>query len=311
MIWFIVIAALIILWLWAERGALLRDSTRRMVQISGWRRALNLATLHGYLYARFTYLYVWLGRRVAYLLWPGAKKWLANHYHGKVLPLELAQAVVTIREDIPRRDLEQIIPFPIARDLVLHGPPDVAAYECPCRATKEHPCQPTQVCMVIGQPFVDFMLEHHPAITRRLTTEEAAELLRAEHERGHIHTGWFKDASAGRFYAICNCCKCCCGGVEVMNKLGIGMMIPSGYAAQVDEALCAGCGACVAACPFEALTLADGAARLDWDKCLGCGVCEGRCPTGAMRLVRDEGKGIPLDVRALAHPLDSSPPINA
>ena len=47
MIWFIVIAALIILWLWAERGALLRDSTRRMVQISGWRRALNLATLHG------------------------------------------------------------------------------------------------------------------------------------------------------------------------------------------------------------------------------------------------------------------------
>ena len=33
---------------------------------------------------------------------------------------------------------------------------------------------------------------------------------------------------------------------------------------------------------------------------MGCGVCLGRCPNEAMTLVRDERKGIPLDVRMLA-----------
>ncbi len=81
---------------------------------------------------------------------------------------------------------------------------------------------------------------------------------------------------------------------------------------------CEGCGQCVNRCPRGILSMTEtnvADVYVPWmkqvDKCLGCGVGEGRCPTGAMRLVRDEGKGIPLDVRALAHPLDSSPPINA
>jgi formate hydrogenlyase subunit 6/NADH:ubiquinone oxidoreductase subunit I len=38
----------------------------------------------------------------------------------------------------------------------------------------------------------------------------------------------------------------------------------------------------------------------DWEKCLGCGACEVKCTNQAIRMVRDERKGIPLDVRALA-----------
>jgi NAD-dependent dihydropyrimidine dehydrogenase PreA subunit len=36
-----------------------------------------------------------------------------------------------------------------------------------------------------------------------------------------------------------------------------------------------------------------------WEKCMGCGVCEGHCDTGAIVLVRDERKGVPLDVREI------------
>jgi len=50
----------------------------------------------------------------------------------------------------------------MARDLVLKAPPEIAVNECGCRHRRAHPCQPTQVCMVVGQPFVDFILEHHP-----------------------------------------------------------------------------------------------------------------------------------------------------
>jgi ferredoxin len=285
-----------VLWLFGERWRFLRPSTRAMMRDGG----VGLNALHGYVYGRWTNQYVDLGiLRILPRLGPRGKKWLSDHYHGKVLRAEEAQAIVSAKKDIPLQDLEQIIPYPIARNLVLAGPPDVAVYECGCRHARAQPCQPTQVCMVIGQPFVDFILEHNPRSSRRLTQVEALELLRAEHQRGHLHSAWFKDALMNRFYAICNCCKCCCGGVEAMTRYGIPMMASSGYVAALDGDLCNQCGACVDACPFHALSMDDSGVVRSWELCMGCGVCVERCPTQAMTLVRDEKKGVPLDVRLL------------
>jgi len=102
----------------------------------------------------------------------------------------------------------------------------------------------------------------------------------------------------GRFYAMCNCCKCCCFGMEAMSKYGVPMVASSGYVAHVDEAVCKACAGCKEACPFEAIQMKE-TAVVNWETCMGCGVCEGRCPTGAMKLVRDGRKGIPLDVTML------------
>jgi len=156
------------------------------------------------------------------------------------------------------------------------------------------------VCMVIGQPFVGFTLAHRPKTSRRLTRTEALDLLEAEHQRGHVHSAWFKDASMGRFYAICNCCKCCCGGIEAMLKYGVPVVASSGFVATLTSERCRSCGACVELCPFGAISLNGMGAQVDWDACMGCGICEGRCPHGAIALQRDPNKGIPLDVRVLA-----------
>ncbi len=256
--------------------------------------------LHGYVYGRWTPQYIDVVlNRIFPRLKPRGKKWWADRFHFKVLTQENAKAIITIDQTIPRRDLEQIIPYPMARDFVLRAPLDIVVYECPCRQTREHPCEPTQVCLMMGRPFTDFILEQHPHSSRRIGQEEAVELIEAEHKRGHVQTAWFKDAMGGRFYAMCNCCKCCCFGMEAMAKYAIPMAASSGYMAQVDEAVCAACGVCEEICPFEAIQVQE-TAIVNWETCMGCGVCVGQCSTEAMTLVRDERKGIPLDVRLMA-----------
>ncbi len=295
-----ILAGAIGLWLYGERGYPLRRSTWAFMRQAGLRRTLNGSALHAYVYGRWIKEYIHLLlHHVFPRLRPRGKEWLADRYHAKVLTQDQAEAIITIDEEIPLQDLEQIIPYSTARDLVLKGPPEVAVYQCGCRQNRSNPCQPIQVCMPIGQPLVNFFLEHHPESCRRLSKEEALDLLRAEHERGHLHSAWFKDAVLNRLYAICNCCKCCCGGIEAMVKHGIPMMAPSGYVARVDESMCAACPICEDACPFGAIRV-DGTAVVKWETCMGCGVCVGQCPKKAMSLVRDERKGLPLDVRLLA-----------
>ena len=45
-----------------------------------------------------------------------------------------------------------------------------------------------------------------------------------------------------------------------------------------------------------------GTANVDSAICMGCGVCEGQCVERAVSLRRDPDKGTPLDVRLLQGP---------
>jgi len=295
----LVVAAFATFWLIGERGRLVLPSTRGFMQSAGILRAMGPTGLHGYVYGRWTRGYLRMLGVAMHTLGVPFRRWVANHYHGKVLSHEHARAIVELNCPVPLTDLEQIVPYPAAREIVLSASPDVVAYECACRGISPNPCQPTQVCMVVGKPMTDFILEHHPGEAKRLTRDEALSLLEGEHERGHVHSAWFKDACMGRFYAICNCCKCCCGGIHAMRRYDTRMIAPSGYVCRVDDALCTACGACVSVCPFDAISL-DGTAKVNWDACMGCGACETACAQHALSLARDEGKGEPLDVRTLA-----------
>jgi ferredoxin len=274
--------------------------------------------VHGYVYARWPYLYIGIGtgeHPLARLLGP-LVRWLARRfppkpsdeqpdhvtfadgYHGKVVPLDAATQLVTVGEEISLTDLEKIIPYALARDIVLQNPDHIVVLDCPCRATRPNPCLPLDVCLIVGEPFASFVAEHHPHRSRWLTPEEAVEILRAEDERGHVHHAFFKDAMLGRFYAICNCCACCCGAMQAHQR-GTPMLASSGYVSRVDADLCVGCDMCADSCQFGALSLEDGIATVDSAACMGCGVCVSKCTQGALSLVRDPARGTPLEIREL------------
>ena len=130
--------------------------------------------LHGYVYGRWTYLYIGIGvgehplsKRLAPLFsWfnklvgkkkrdesDGSKNGFADTYHGKTIPLETAKQLVLINEDIQLPDLEQVIPYKRARSIIMKNPDHIVALDCPCRSARENPCLPLDVCLVVGDPF--------------------------------------------------------------------------------------------------------------------------------------------------------------
>jgi Pyruvate/2-oxoacid:ferredoxin oxidoreductase delta subunit len=275
--------------------------------------------LHGYIYGRLPYLYIAIGtgehpwsKRLA--RFGGLVNKLitrkkpdessesqigfADTYHGKAVPLETAKRLVTIREEIAIPDLEQIIPYKRARSIILRNPDHIVVLDCPCRAARPNPCLPLDVCLIVGEPFASFVHEHHPERSRRISQEETIAILKAEDERGHVHHAFFKDAMLERFYAICNCCDCCCGAMQA-HRSGTPMLASSGYISQVDEDLCIGCSDCAEYCQFHALEVVDGINHVNLEKCMGCGVCISKCDQGALSLVLEPTKGIPLEVCSL------------
>jgi ferredoxin len=274
--------------------------------------------LHGYVYLRWPYLYIGVGtgehpltrylRPLANFLGKlflpqsengSSRKDFADTYHGKVVPLEAAAQLVSVQEDIRLTDLEHIIPYQRARDIILKNPDHIAVLECPCRASRDDPCLPLDVCLIIGEPFASLVAEHHPKRSRWISSGEAIEILQAEHERGHIHHAFFKDAMLERFYAICNCCSCCCGAMRAWQN-GTPMLCSSGYVSRVDIDLCIQCDTCSQLCQFDALTLD----QYDYPvvnekKCMGCGVCVSHCPEEAFALLRDVSKSEPLVIEEL------------
>jgi ferredoxin len=270
---------------------------------------------HGYVYARWPYFYIGTAtgeRPVPWVLRPVVRfgSWVsrrktspernafADGYHGKVVPLDAAERLVTLNVELDLRGLEQVIPYPVARDIVISHPDRIVALDCPCRSERENPCLPLDVCLIVGEPFASFIADHHPGHARWISQDEAVEILRAEDERGHVHHAFFKDAMLGRFYAICNCCSCCCGAMRAFEH-GTPMLASSGYTATCDASRCAGCCLCVQACPFGAVTRLEGLPHINTSRCMGCGICVSQCPREALSLVRDPSKPAPLDVREL------------
>lgn len=278
--------------------------------------------IHGYVYGRWPYLYIGIGKGehpLAKKLQPVKDLFSRNHkpegpkphsttlesgtladgYHGKALPLDSARQLVMVNQPIRVEDLEQVIPYTRARSIILENPDHIVALECPCRRYAENPCFPLDVCLIVGEPFTSFVMEHHTGRSRWITQEEAVKILEEEDQRGHVHHAFFKDAMLGRFYAICNCCECCCGAIGA-HKRGTPMLASSGYLAVIDEQVCIGCATCQEYCQFGALAIGvEETMQVDSELCMGCGICESKCEQEAISLELAPQKGIPLEIEKL------------
>ena len=264
-----------------------------------------LQFLHGYVYFRWPEQYLRIVNKaldkpaaVPRSIYETCGNYLTETHHSKVIPIEQARRLIKIEKEISLTNLEQVIPFERARDLIIKNPDHIVVADCMCRAIKENPCRPIDVCIAMGEPFAGFILEHRPESARLISRDEAVSILEREHQRGRFHTAWFKDAAGDRFYSICSCCSCCCLGMKAYNLFDKRVITSSGYVAQVDEEICEGCASCSQVCSFGAVSV-DDKAQVDREICMGCGLCGDKCEHGAITLHLDPSKPKPLDVSKL------------
>lgn len=91
-------------------------------------------------------------------------------------------------------------------------------------------------------------------------------------------------------------CPNACSQPQIRDIGIIGAAVP-----EITEAPCTGCGACVAACAEQAVTLDEAGPAIDFGACLACGRCAGVCKTGALVGLR-RGYRVLLGGRLGRHP---------
>lgn len=293
-----------------------RNSTRELFRIHGWK---NLGLFfHGYYYLSHLDRYAKTalqGYRALSKVLPVSRMdavrpvlaFLPDRYHGKVVPLEEARKILTLNQsiEVDGETSKKVVPFEIANQIVIRNPDSITVMDCPCRKAKKDPCKPLKVCMIIGEPYASFAMDHARDLNpQRVSQQEAVAILEDCHRRGWVSGAFFNWALGGRFYAICNCC-CCCGFQDVRPALSslknpVQIMAPSGYLSIIGKEKCDACEACVSRCRFDAISMEETYALVNPDLCMGCGVCQQFCPEEAIEFKKDPSRGIPLDVHALA-----------
>ncbi len=169
---------------------------------------------------------------------------------------------------------------------------DIVVQPCDCRKLGENCDKPVETCIWLDEGAREALDRGHG---RRLTKEEAVELLRWTDKKGLMHTADSAWRERG-LHAICNCCACDCYPFRAAHELGTkGVWPKSYYVAAYDTEMCNLCGACVKRCHFDAFNNGDftkevngrekTVVQFDPEKCWGCGLCANTCPEGAIEMI--------------------------
>ena len=94
----------------------------------------------------------------------------------------------------------------------------VALGPCTCRVVFDNCDNPINTEIMVGLSR-NIFTEERPRDYQEITKQEAKDILRQCHQNGLIHT---IIKCRQDFYAICNCCTCCCVPMRLKKEYGIG-----------------------------------------------------------------------------------------
>jgi NAD-dependent dihydropyrimidine dehydrogenase PreA subunit len=177
-----------------------------------------------------------------------------------------------------------------------------AAAKCYCRHHAhlvDEPCEvrgvPEYSCLLCGET-AEYVIDR--GFAKRITREEAQEILLATEKAGLIHnTGNYRD----RAVFVCNCCGCCCEFLKGVKRTKSNVMVAqANFVVAADTDTCSGCGDCIDRCQMEALSLVDEIISVNEDLCVGCANCVPVCPTESLSMLR-RADDVPPEAKDTLH----------
>lgn len=142
--------------------------------------------------------------------------------------------------------------------------------------------RPLENCVVMGPGAAKFI---DAGLMRRTDASEVLAIKRDAEEHGCVSWTMSDVGGVPRGNSSCSCCGCCCHAMRSISQFNFPAMIsPPHFLPLLDREKCVLCGACVAACPMGAWSLAGGSLIFDSARCIGCGLCVVACKKGAMTL---------------------------
>ena len=183
----------------------MKETTKSLYRLHGWKHLIMFAD--GYLYLKYISIYVKIIERAFKILglvinrynkilFIPVIKYVTQRYHGKVMSLGDAEKIINLDCDVtvPYELAKTVIPFERANQIILRNPHSIVAVDCACRNAKGHECQPANKCLMIGEPYSSFMLEHNKkGNPTKLTRDEALALMRTCKEKGYVTNAYCKD----------------------------------------------------------------------------------------------------------------------
>jgi ferredoxin len=268
--------------------------------------------LHNYIYFVFYYPYV----RLVYLLLPFTNylTWckplipisnmVFNRYHSKVLSKGDTEKIFTLNRNINviSNANKSIVPYKYANKIIFQEPEYIAVMDCPCKKSANAPEDEISSCVAVGKGLASFWLEHCKKYNpRKITQQEALDLIKHFRAKNHITQAFFKVATGGSTGVICNCHPDTCVSLQATmytKKIdkSLSMNAKAGYSVTHDAEKCTQCGTCESVCNFGIIETVDGQRKYNVGECMGCELCVENCPEGALTLFADADKPLPLDL---------------
>ena len=187
--------------------------------------------------------------------------------------------------------VQHVLPPQLVHDFINDAEHYVVMDKCGCRLARRCKHFTNEVgCLFMGET----ALKMPHGVSRRVTREEAHAHVERAIEAGlvpmtgkvRVDNFIFLTPDESKLLSVCFCCQCCCMmtafrhiPAEHLDKV---MPRLEGLRVEVTEN-CLGCGQCLEACGFGAISIEDGHAVHN-PQCRGCGRCERMCPNDAVRI---------------------------
>lgn len=187
----------------------------------------------------------------------------------------------------------EFLPTAIIKEVIKRSEDIVIMNSCLCRTSNNCQDYPQDIgCIFLG-PTSRKIPEHigkKATVEEALAQVDMADEAGLSHiiGRNKIDTVWMNIRPGKGLLTICHCCPCCCLWKvypNLDNSISDKLEKLDGISVELHEENCRLCKACLkGACMFQAIGLENGKITINNDICRGCGLCVNACKFDAITI---------------------------